>query len=131
MNTLNSRVYILTDTQGRVTRLEGEYTLPTDLSGWVLIDEGAPCDKLNLAQSHYLPKPLHTEDGVFRYKLVDGTVIERSEEEIKADIPEKPMPPKTNAELEEENKALKEQLASLTDTVDTLVLDALGGDDNV
>ena len=35
------------------------------------------------------------------------------------------------AALAEENKLLKQQLASLTDTVDTLVLDALGGGDNV
>lgn len=32
------------------------------------------------------------------------------------------------AALSEENKLLKAQLASLTDTVDTLVLDALGGE---
>ena len=35
------------------------------------------------------------------------------------------------AALAAENKLLKQQLASLTDTVDTLVLDALGGGDNV
>lgn len=35
------------------------------------------------------------------------------------------------AAMAEENKLLKAQLASLTDTVDTLVLDALGGGDNV
>lgn len=39
--------------------------------------------------------------------------------------------PPTNDELAAENKLLKQQLASLTDTVDTLVLDALGGGDNV
>lgn len=39
-----------------------------------------------------------------------------------------PVLPPTAAELAEENKLLKQQLASLTDTVDTLVLDALGGE---
>lgn len=39
-----------------------------------------------------------------------------------------PVVPPTAAELAEENKLLKQQLASLTDTVDTLVLDALGGE---
>ena len=37
----------------------------------------------------------------------------------------------TVEDLAAENTALKAQLASLQDTVDTLVLDALGGDDNV
>lgn len=79
-----SRVYILTDTENRVTRLEGEYSLPTDLTNWIKIDEGFG-DKYNLAQSHYLAKPLYTQDGLYRYKLVDGVVVERSEDELKAD----------------------------------------------
>lgn len=117
-----SRVYILTDEAGRVLRLEGEYSLPADLTGWTLIEEGAPCDRLNLAQSQYLPKPLYTQDGLCRYKLVDGAVVERSEEELKAEREELPEPDTAP----EENAALKAQLASLQDTVDTLVLDVLG-----
>lgn len=58
-----SRVYILTDETGRVLRLEGEYSLPTDLTGWTLIEEGEPCDRLNLAQSHYLDGPLYDYQG--------------------------------------------------------------------
>lgn len=117
-----SRVYILTDEAGRVLRLEGEYSLPADLTGWTLIEEGAPCDRLNLAQSHYLPKPLLTEDGLCRYKLADGEIVERSEEELEAEREELPEP----ETAPEENAALKAQLASLQDTVDTLVLDVLG-----
>lgn len=77
-----SRVYILTDEAGRVLRLEGEYSLPADLTGWTLIEEGEPCDRLNLAQSHYLDGPLLTHDGLYRYKLADGQIVERSEEEL-------------------------------------------------
>lgn len=117
-----SRVYILTDEAGRVLRLEGEYSLPADLTGWTLIEEGAPCDRLNLAQSHFLPKPLWTEDGFCRYKLADGEIVERSEEELEAEREELPEP----ETAPEENAALKAQLASLQDTVDTLVLDVLG-----
>ena len=40
-------------------------------------------------------------------------------------------PGPTVEELAAENVQLKAQLASLQDAVDTLVLDALGGDDNV
>lgn len=117
-----SRVYVLCDEAGRVLRLEGEYSLPADLTGWTLIEEGPACDRLNLAQSQYLPKPLYTQDGLYRYKLVDGAVVERSEEELKAERAELPEP----ETAPEENAALKAQLASLQDTVDTLVLDVLG-----
>ena len=48
-----SRVYIKTDDHGRVIQCEGEYTRPNNLDGWVLIEEGPPCDRLNLAQTHY------------------------------------------------------------------------------
>lgn len=45
MTEIKSHVYILTDEAGRVLRLEGEYSLPADLTGWTLIEEGAPCDR--------------------------------------------------------------------------------------
>ena len=86
-----SRVYVLTDAQGRITRLEGEYSLPADLDGWVKIDEGYG-DEFALAQSHYLPKPLRTEDGVLRYKLVAGQVVERTADELAADRAAIPAP---------------------------------------
>lgn len=117
MQTPKSRVYVLTDAQGRLTRIEGEYTLPSDLTDWVLVEEGASCDRLNLAQTHYLDKPLYTQDGVMRYKLVDGKVVERTAEEIEADKAKLPKPviPKTNAELESENANLKQQISALAD----------------
>ena len=116
MQTPKSRVYVLTDAQGRITRIEGEYTLPADLTDWVLVEEGAPCDRLNLAQSHYLSKPLY-DGAVLRYKLVDGKVVERTTEEIEADKAKLPKPviPKTNAELESENAKLKQQVSALAD----------------
>ena len=115
-----SRVYVLTDAQGRITRIEGEYTLPADLTDWVLVEEGASCDRLNLAQTHYLDKPLYTQDGVMRYKLEGGKAVERTAEEIEADKAKLPKPviPKTNAELEQENKLLKAQLNAATERSD-------------
>ena len=111
-----SHVYALPDGQGRITRLEGEYSLPADLTGWVLIEEGPPCDRLNLAQSHYLPHPLY-DGAVLRYKLVDGAVVERDESEREADRAAMPKPviPKSNEELENENKKLKAQVSALAD----------------
>lgn len=86
-----SRVYALADEQGRVTRIEGEYSLPADLTGWVKIDEGCG-DAFALAQSHYLPQPLYTEDGVLRYKLELGQVVERTADELAADRAARPEP---------------------------------------
>ena len=116
MQTPKSRVYVLTDAQNRITRLEGEYTLPTDLTGWTKIDEGYG-DAFNLAQTHYLDKPLYTEHGVMRYKLVDGKAVERTAEEIEADKAKLPKPaiPKSNAELEAENATLRQQVSALAD----------------
>lgn len=118
MQTPKSRVYVQTDETGCVLRLEGEYSLPADLTGWTKIDEGNG-DKYALAQSHYLAKPLY-DGAVPRYKLVDGKVVERTVEEIEADkakLP-KPVTPKTNAELEQENKLLKAQLNAATERSD-------------
>ena len=92
-----SHVYIKTDEQDRIVRCEGEYTLPSDLSGWILIDEGEPCDKRNLAQSHYFPCGLYTMDGIPRYKWGGSAAVLRTDEELEADraaIPD-PKPSKT------------------------------------
>lgn len=115
MQTPKSRVYVQTDSESRVLRLEGEYSLPADLTGWMKIDEGYG-DRFSLAQSHYLEKPLY-DGAVLRYKLVDGKVVERTAEEIEADKAKLPKPviPKTNAELESENTKLKQQISALAD----------------
>lgn len=116
MQTPKSRVYVQTDETGCVLRLEGEYSLPADLEGWVLIEEGEPCDRLNLAQSHYLEAPLY-DGAVPRYKLEDGVLVERTADEIEADKAKLPKPviPKTNAELESENAKLKQQVSALAE----------------
>ena len=118
MQTPKSRVYVLLDSESRVLRLEGEYSLPVDLTGWTKIDEGYG-DRFSLAQSHYLAKPLY-DGAVLRYKLVDGKIVERTAEEIEADKAKLPKPviPKTNAELEQENKLLKAQLNAATERSD-------------
>lgn len=118
MQTQKSRVYVLCDSNSRILRLEGEYSLPAALTGWTKIDEGNG-DKYALAQSHYLAKPLY-DGAVPRYKLVDGKVVERTAEEIEADKAKLPKPviPKTNAELEQENKLLKAQLNAANERSD-------------
>lgn len=75
MTEIKSHVYILPDETGRVLRLEGEYSLPADLTGWTLIEEGPACDRLNLAQSHYLNGPLYDYQGRPRYRW-DGVALQ-------------------------------------------------------
>ena len=94
---MKSHVYIKADDRNRIVRCEGEYTLPADLDGWILIDEGEPCDKRNLAQSHYFDGGLYTMDGIPRYKWDGSAAVLRTEDELEADhaaIPE-PKPSKT------------------------------------
>lgn len=82
---MKSRVYIKADDRNRIIRCEGEYTLPSDLTDWILIEEGPPCDRLNLAQSHYFPGGLYTMDGIHRYKWDGSAAVLRTEEELEAD----------------------------------------------
>lgn len=97
-----SSVYIKTDESGRIIRCDGGYTTPADLNGWTKIDEGTG-DRFNLCQSHYFEDGLYAEDGIPRYKLVDGAPVLRTEEEIQADRPD-PLP-QAKADRQNENKA--------------------------
>ena len=82
--TPKSKVYIQTDTDGRILRCEGGYTTPSDLTDWTEIDEGTG-DRYNLCQSHYFDGGLYTMDGIPRYRW-DGTqAVERTEEELEED----------------------------------------------
>ena len=81
---MKSKVYIKTDDAGCIIRCEGGYTTPSDLTGWIYIDEGTG-DKYNLCQSHYFDGGLYTYDYMPRYKYEDGQVQLRTEEEIEAD----------------------------------------------
>ena len=108
-----SHVYIKTDEQNRIARCEGEYSLPSDLSGWILIDEGAPCDKRNLAQSMYFDGGLYTVDGIPRYRWAGSEAVLRTEEELEADRAARPAPPPTT---DERITILEEQLVQADET---------------
>lgn len=73
-----AEVYVLADDEGNIIRLEGGYSLPTDVTGWVKIAEGYG-DRYNLAQTHYLDGPLLDTEGRSRYKLVDGSPVQKGE----------------------------------------------------
>ena len=96
---MKSHVYIKVDDRNRIIRCEGEYTLPANLDGWTLIEEGQPCDRLNLAQSHYFPGGLCTMDGIPRYRWDGSAAVLRTEEELEADRAARPAPPPTTEEV--------------------------------
>ena len=101
MEEMKSRVYMVADSMDRVIQIEGEYSLSNiaDLSSAILVEEGAPCDRLNHAQNAYLSKPLYTDGGILRYKWTGSEIVERTEEELEADRSARPAPPPTTEEV--------------------------------
>lgn len=123
METQKSKVYVMRNNAGYIIRIDGGYTENniTTPEDWVLIDEGYG-DKYNLCQSNYLPKPLHTGGGAYRYKLVDGQVVECTPEEIAAqeEANKSEAVPTTEErfkELESQNQMLMECLLEMSETV--------------
>ena len=76
-------VYVKTDDAGRIVGINSDVFLP-DLSGWVKIDEGYG-DRYHHAQNNYFLMPIVDERGVYRFKLEDGAVVERAEDEMAED----------------------------------------------
>ena len=112
MEETQSKVYIQTDTEGRILRCEGGYTTPADLTGWIEIDEGTG-DKYNLCQSHYFADGMYTMDGIPRYRWDGKQAVERSEDELEADRAARPAPPPTT---NERIATLEEQIAQADET---------------
>ena len=116
-----SKVYVFSDSSGYITRIEGGYTTPKDLTGWVLVDEGYG-DRYNLCQSNYFPDLLVTDVGAYRYKLVDGKPMECTAEEISAQ--EEALKPVPIPTLE----SRVEVLETTTDDMILLMADLIGGE---
>lgn len=76
-------VYVQTDKNQNLIDINSSLFI-TNLDGWEKIDQGSG-DKYCHAQNCYLKKPLYTEDGNPRYKIKNGVVVERNENEIDND----------------------------------------------
>ena len=76
----NYIVYVNSNESGYITAVNSSAFL-TDFTGWTEIDQGQG-DKYHHAQGNYLPGPLMTDGGAYRYKLVNGKVVECTPEEI-------------------------------------------------
>ncbi len=119
-----SRVYAKLDEQKRILAIEGEYSLSNiqNFDEWTQIEEGEPCDRLNLAQSHYFEGGLYTMDGIPLYKWDGEQVVARGEDEIEADRAAIPKPPV--------GPTYEERLSAMESAILTMAM-ALGGDQNV
>ena len=73
-------VYVKPNESGYITAVNSSAFL-LDTAGWTGIDSGYG-DRYHHAQGNYLPKPIITEAGAYRYKLVGGRVSEWSASEI-------------------------------------------------
>ena len=73
-------VYVKINSVGYITAVNSSAFL-TDTSGWTEIDRGSG-DKYHHAQGNYLPGPLMTDGGAYRYKLVNSKPVECTPEEI-------------------------------------------------
>ena len=76
-------VYVKTDEKGRVIEINSDAFIE-EFAGWVKVDEGTG-DKYHHAQGNYLPLPIVDDRLIYRYKLVDGVPVERTQEEMDAD----------------------------------------------
>lgn len=113
-------VYIKTDTENRIIDINSSEFL-TNTSGWTKIDEGHG-DHYHHAQGNYLPGPLMDERGIYRYKLVDGKPVERTQAEMDADYtPPAAMPDGSVESLVAEVAALKESNAQLQEALELLL----------
>ena len=91
-------VYVKPNSNGYITAVNSSEFL-TDTAGWVQIDSGYG-DKYHHAQGNYFPKPIRTDGGAFRYKLVDGKPVECTAEEIvKQEEANKPVPAPTTDDV--------------------------------
>lgn len=111
-------VYVKTDENNRITAINSDAFL-SSLDGWVKIDEGNG-DKFHHAQGNYFAQPIMDERGIYRYKLVDGKPVERTQKEMDADyvVPEpKPSTDERVAQLEAQNETLLECLLEMSEIV--------------
>lgn len=115
MDTESCKVLVQIDDAGRVTAINSDAFVSGD--SWTAIDEGEG-DRYRHAQNNYLLKPLTDERGVYRYKLVDGLVSQRTQAELDADYDARPAPEPTAEE--KERTLLKAQIQALSDRNDFL-----------
>ena len=110
-------VYVKHDSGGYITDINSSAFL-ADTTGWAEIDSGFG-DKYHHAQGNYLPGPLYNERGIYRYKLVNGKPVERTQEEMDADY--------TPTEIKPTTEQRVELLETTTDDIILMMAELIGG----
>lgn len=107
------KVYVKVDINNVIIEIDSIIFIE-DLTGWIQIDEGKG-DKYAHAQGGYFPqeKPLMDTQFKYNYKLIDGKVIERTEEEKHPVIV---APPKTESQI------LQERIDSVENAFNLLLM---------
>ena len=90
------KVYVRTDNYNRIIAVNSSAFVSSDWGRQ--IDEGIEY-KYRHAQGNYFSNGIYTDDGIPRYKLVDGAPVLRTEEEVQADRDAMPAPEPTTDEL--------------------------------
>lgn len=103
------KVFVKVDGAGRVLAINSSAFLRS-VDGWVEIDQGQG-DRYHHAQGHYLPGAIWNDNGVPRYKLEGGQVVERTAEEIEAETVEPEVVPTTEERLAKVEGLLERLLA--------------------
>ena len=110
-------VYVRTGEKGCIVSVNSSAFL-SDTSGWTEIDRGYT-QRHHHAQGNYFPKPIMDERGIYRYKLVDGEAVERTQEEMDADY----TPPEQRPTTEQRVDALE----TTTDDIILMMAEIIGG----
>ena len=112
------KVLVRVDSVDRVVEINSSAFLQ-DTDGWVQIDSGHG-DRYHHAQGNYFPQPIMDERGIYRYKLVEGKPVERTQEEMDADYVEPEVKQSTDErieQLEARNEVLLECLLEMSEIV--------------
>lgn len=110
-------VYVKPNDSGYITSVNSSAFL-RNTDGWTEIDSGYG-DKYHHAQGNYFPQPIMDERGICRYKLVNGSPVERTQEEMDADY----VPPEVKPTTEQRVDALE----TTTDDIILMMADLIGG----
>ena len=115
-------VYVKTNENGYITAVNSGAFL-SDVTDWVEIDSGNG-DKYHHAQGNYFEKPIFTDGGAYRYKLVDGQPIECTPDEIaeqEAALNPDPEQPENPADLESRVEILEADNTEMKLAIDALL----------
>ena len=110
-------VYVKLDDQNLIISVDSSAFLP-DVTGWTEIDSGYGY-KYRHAQGNYFQKPIIDERGIYRYKLVDGKPVERTQEEMDADY--------TPTEIKPTTEQRVDALETTTDDIILMMAEIIGG----